>query len=213
MNFIKESSFDFIEKIVYINLSKRVDRRDHIEKMTSIFGNKVIRFEAIVDKPGCIGCSKSHIEVLKMAIQNNWKNVLVLEDDVDWNDNIYSIPRLEKITSSDYDVVLLGGMRVKICNETFKLKQASAASSYLVNRHYFTKLLYNFEEGLFNLIESPIHGKYKCPGRSAFHLDVYWMKLMEEDLWYIIIPNLIYQIDGYSDLSCSFRLQKRVFII
>ena len=67
-----------IEHVVYINLDHRTDRRQHMEKEVSIFpSERVTRFSAIKHDYGAIGCTRSHIAVLEMAISSDWKNVLI----------------------------------------------------------------------------------------------------------------------------------------
>ena len=68
-------------KIIYINLDKRPDRRSEIEGELSRMGLVGERFPAIETKPGYIGCSQSHRNILLRAIAENWENVLILEDD------------------------------------------------------------------------------------------------------------------------------------
>lgn len=192
MDNIDATLFDFIEKVVYINLSKRTDRREHMEKITKVFGDKVIRFEAIEGKSGSVGCSKSHIEVIRMAIEHNWKNVLVLEDDIEWNINDDSIDSFKKLAMQEFDVLLLGAFCPKFNYETNKLNYALATHSYIVNSHYFHTILENFTTGL-KLLETM--------KESIYTLDVYWNKLIEKDNWLITIPCLTYQGDGYSDIN------------
>ena len=68
-----------LTKIYYINLNKRPDRREHIEKELNAFD---LRYEAIETKGfGIHGCGLSHLNVIKMAKENNYENVLILEDD------------------------------------------------------------------------------------------------------------------------------------
>ena len=70
--------------IIYINLDKRTDRKKHIE---SLFPNAV-RFPAIVDeRGGYFGCVRSHIECLKLAKENNYDKVVILEDDFIYKDS------------------------------------------------------------------------------------------------------------------------------
>ena len=56
-----------MDHIVYINLDKRVDRREHIENELNRFELNFERFEAIYNDFGILGCTKSHLEVLKLA--------------------------------------------------------------------------------------------------------------------------------------------------
>lgn len=185
--------WEFIDKIVYINLDRRTDRREHMEKMTSCFGEKVLRFPAISEHYGWIGCSKSHIEVLKLAIENNWKNVLILEDDSEWNKIEEGYSKLQDFVSKPYDVIMLGGTFLEY-NESYKLKKGSTTSAYLVNNHYFKTLLNNYEEGLKLFVNDVWNTK-------MYSLDRWWNELQEKDNWYIISPCLIYQTPSYSDIE------------
>jgi len=185
--------WEFVDKVVYINLNERTDRNTHMVKMTKAFGDKVIRFPAIRHSPGNIGCTKSHIAILKMAIESDWNNVLILEDDSDWNEYYLGYSKLSKIVQSHYDVILLGGTAVSYYPDTFRLASAQTTSAYLVNRHYMPTLLENFEEGLANLIKSQ--------NGHVHAIDMYWKQLQSRDTWYIVFPSLVYQIPGYSDIE------------
>jgi len=185
--------WEFIDKIVYINLDKRPEKNEHMKKIISIFpSEKVVRFSAIEWNPGSVGCTKSHIEVMKMAIDNKWKNVLILEDDVVWNRFELGYPLLEKLASQEYDVIHLGPSSANYDVSTLRLYSGSCTSSYLVNGHYIPKLLSNFQEGLGLLIETK-GDKYPC--------DVHWTSLMKTDKWYLCNPCLMYQHESYSDID------------
>lgn len=71
-----------IDKIIYINLNKRIDRRTDIEKDLNDFNLEYERFEAI-ETPGfgILGCGQSHLAVLKLAKERGYKNILIFEDD------------------------------------------------------------------------------------------------------------------------------------
>ena len=71
-----------ISLALYINLENRLDRKEHIEKELEILDIPYERFNAIkIPEFGALGCSLSHIECLKYAINNNLDNILILEDD------------------------------------------------------------------------------------------------------------------------------------
>ena len=188
-----DAKWDFIENVVYINLDKRTDRREHMEKMTSCFGDKVHRFSAIEDVVGIRGCAKSHIAVLEMALDNNWKNVLVLEDDAEWNDSDKGYLVLKDIVKKKYDVIILGGNKIKCYEKSYKLISSWTTVGYLINNDYFSTLLENFKEGLDkNINEGKTH-------ENA--LDIYWNKLQIKDNWYTTLPVCIYQKASYSDIE------------
>lgn len=187
--------WSFIDKVVYINLDDRIDRKEHMEKFIKPFGDKVIRMSAIKNENGSLGCSMSHIVVLKMAIQNQWKNILVLEDDCEWNKYEVGYKNLVNLVKNPYDVILLGGSFSKYDSKTSKLFLSCATSSYLVNSHYYEKLLNNFELGCQQLNNTR---------EFQYLLDRYWNILIEIDNWFIVLPNLIYQKADFSSIENKF---------
>jgi len=190
--------FEFIEKVVYINLEHRKDRKEHIEKELSIFGEKVQRFDAIYEPGrGHLGCSKSHIEVLKLAIQSGWKNYLVVEDDSVFD--LTGYPVLEDLVSRPYDVILLGGTLLSF-DKTYRCYNSCCTTSYLVSQSYYQTLLANFEEGAKKLEKSYSHF-------DTYAIDQYWHPLQRSDNWYIVYPTLASQRSDYSDI-CGKNLVK-----
>jgi glycosyl transferase family 25 len=189
--------WDFVDKVVYINLDHRTDRNEHIKRVTKTFGDKVSRFSAIKTQFGAIGCSMSHISVLRMAIKNNWNNVLIMEDDTEWHNFEQGYKTLKKLTSNPYDVIMLGGSFVSYYPETLRLHRALTTTAYLVNKHYMKTLLDNFEEGLNKLLVSQSE-------RGLYAIDTYINSLQQADNWYIVQPPLVYQAPTFSDVENSF---------
>lgn len=187
--------WEFVEKVVYINLAKRTDRNEHMKRVTSVFGDKVIRFEAIQDTPGYLGCARSHIEVLKMAIKYRWNNVLILEDDAEWNNLEANYAQLEELIQQPYDVILLSGGCVS-ADSNKRLHSSQTATAYLVHSNYYTTLLENFTEGYQHQKQSSEYGQYA--------LDQYWKRLQSRDKWYITLPLLMYQRPDFSDIEGQF---------
>jgi len=70
-----------IDKIIFINLEKRKDRLLEIENELDKFNLEYERFNAIEHECGIVGCGFSHLAVLKIAKEKNYKNILILEDD------------------------------------------------------------------------------------------------------------------------------------
>lgn len=184
--------WEFLDGVIYINLDKRTDRREHMEQMTKLLPN-VHRFSAIEYDPGYIGASKSHIGVLKLAIEKGWKNVLILEDDAEWNHLEEGYTTLEKLASNPYDVIMLGSGSASYDQTTLKLFSAQTTIGYLINSLYIPTLLKTFEEGLEQLIST----------NDVYHygLDMYWKRIQPLDNWFVIIPSLVYQLPGYSDIE------------
>jgi len=185
--------WDSIDKIIYINLAESVDRNTQIlNELSNIDSNKIIRFNAIKENHGAIGCTKSHIKCLEMAILNKWNTVLIIEDDAMWYKYNENILILEKLINQPYDVILLGGMNAIFNKTTYKLRDALTTTAYIVNSKYYQTLLDNFNAGLKLLeITSDI---------NKYAIDQYWRILQQKDNWYIVNPALMVQRPSYSNI-------------
>ena len=186
---------DTIEKVIYINLEHRTDRKEQVEsELLKVFPlEKIVRFNAIKHKIGAIGCSMSHIGCIEMAIQNNWKNVLIVEDDLQWKDFDNGCYILSNLVKAKYDVIMLGGYSVSYDRSTYKLKRCTTTLAYLVQTHYYSKLLDNYKTGLSFLKATNDYSKYA--------LDRYNYSLQEKHNWYIIIPQMCIQRPSFSDIE------------
>jgi len=186
--------FDSIERVVYINLAERKDRRAHVEKELAIFpASKVLRFDAIKRELGGIGCTMSHIAVLEMAKREGWPNVLIVEDDLKWINKEAGTASLEKLLGRPYDVIVVGGTHVECDPLTSKLNRCQTTTAYLVHQHYYDALLANFNEGLALLEKTGEYTKYA--------LDQHWKGAQVRDNWFIVRPNLASQRASYSDIE------------
>jgi GR25 family glycosyltransferase involved in LPS biosynthesis len=72
-----------LDKIICINLKERTDKYNVVKKVFEKINLNVDFFFAEKHKTsGRIGCFESHIEVIQQCYNNNFKNVLIFEDDV-----------------------------------------------------------------------------------------------------------------------------------
>jgi len=198
----------FIDKIVYINLAHRTDRRDLMEKevLSTFPADKVARFEAVKHVRGNIGCSMSHIAVLEDALRSGCKNILVLEDDARWTTDAptYSnaLTMIETLVDANkYDVISFGCTSAEYETTSLRLKHGYTTSSYLVNGPYIPTLLANFKEGLTHLLETNPGSVYNY----EYAIDGYWMRVMKPDRWYMPVPPPISQRPDYSDIALEVR--------
>ena len=186
--------FDFIDKIVYINLDSRTDRKEQMERELIIVPTeKIQRFSAIKNSQGAIGCTLSHIAVLEMAIIEGWNNVMIVEDDVQISKLAESYPLLEKLANQPFDVIVLGSVMTNYNGSTFNLHHCQTTTAYLVNKHYYSTLLQNFKEGLEQL--------QRTHNKPLYAIDMYWQRLQKRDNWYVVIPSLFVQRPSYSDIE------------
>jgi len=197
--------FDFIDKVVYINLERRTDRRISIEaELARFFPHwKISRFGAIHHEKGYIGCTMSHINVIELAISRGWKNCLIVEDDAIWSNKAEGYLLLKKLVKQPYDVITFGTTFTIYDRETYKLHGGQTTTAYLVNSHYYQTYLDNMKEGLVKLIETG--------NKKQYAIDSYWKRLQAKDNWYCIMPALMIQKDGYSDIEKSYTKYDNFF--
>ena len=195
---------DFIDKIIYINLNKRTDRREQIEKELNDFGLYYERFEAI-ETPGIgiLGCGLSHLAVLKLAKERNYENILIFEDDFTF---LVSKEEFYKQISDffklklDYDTCFLSRslQQFEVLDNGIvnKILESSAASGYIVNKKYYNTLI-NLYEYAMPLLE-------KTRSHWIYANDQIWKQLKKKDNWYYFITRIGKQSAGYSDNSECF---------
>jgi glycosyl transferase family 25 len=191
--------FEFVEKVVYINLNERTDRRAAVEaELLRVFpAERVERFEAIRTKRGGIGCGLSHIGVLERAKAAGWANVLVVEDDLTWVPEklAEADARFQAILathSEDWDVILLSGTYAD-CAPDGRVRASQSAMCYLVNAAYYDTLIATLREGVENLIRN---GDYKI-----YAIDQYWKRLQARDRWWMVLPMACYQRPDFSNIE------------
>jgi glycosyl transferase family 25 len=194
---MSESKFGFVDHVVYINLDRRTDRWEQIvaELAPHFAPEKVTRFSAIQRDCGALGCTLSHIAVLEMAKENKWKNVLVLEDDAMWTTEHFeeAYATLERLSKNAYDTIMLSSTCARWYLGSLKLISAQTTAAYLVDAGYYDRLLSNFRESR-DLLE--------VSNDSLKHaLDQYWKAQQERDNWFVVIPSLMQQRPGYSDIE------------
>jgi glycosyl transferase family 25 len=192
-----------IDKIIYINLDKRTDRRKEIEaefKRLNITENKIIRFPAIEHEYSAAGCNLSHAAALKLAKSLSLKNALILEDDFNFIDNIEIL--YQKVDyffkkNIEWDVLLFAhcvSQSLPVDNES-ELRisiKCQNAGGYLVNSHMFEALSQTIYEAADPLAKTHQHWVYQN--------DIVWNKYMHTHRWYYF-NYLGYQRESYSDLS------------
>ena len=185
-------SWDFIDKIIYINAKQAIDRNEAMRRdFLPVFkknSDDVIRFEAFSDAsmrhPQRV--AKSHMGALQLAFEKGFNNVLILEDDVLWrvSPNRTNLFLLRDLITKPYDVILFGGTSV-VDEPNHRVSFSQTTSSYLVFGEYIPTLLNNFHEGL---------DFFSHQNEDVYIIDLWWQKLMKQDLWYILRPALVIQI-------------------
>jgi len=78
----------YVDCKVLINLEDRVDRYNQaVTELEKVGITDVYHFPAVKHPIGISGCTRSHYEIIKIAKESRYKNVLIFEDDVYFTDN------------------------------------------------------------------------------------------------------------------------------
>jgi GR25 family glycosyltransferase involved in LPS biosynthesis len=181
---------NIINNIIYINLDKRKNRNERINTQLSIFNKEKIHRLSAVDNAAnrVVGCATSHLNALKLARDNKYPNVLILEDDAIWANINESYPVFKMLVEKPYDVIMLGGTYKNYNKNTYRVNAAQAASSYLVNSSYYDKIISRIERDL----NDP---------KADKNVDVMYVGLQGEDKWFIVMPALMIQGKSMSNLQ------------
>ena len=196
---------EHIDKIIYINMDARTDRRAELEAEFARIGipeDKIMRFPAS-SYNGCPNtvCLVSHANVIHLAYEMGYRNVLVLEDDFRF------IEDATKVNADigaffdmklDWDVLMLTTCSAVIIPEyvgylASRISSSTNGAGYLVNRPMMMELVELFDSNVENLFNTKAHWLYQN--------DILWKSLMPTKQWYMFNHYLGYQVGGYSDLS------------
>ena len=198
----------------YINLEYRKDRDKHFIhniKKYDFFKN-IKRYNAIYDEDyGEIGCVKSHINVLKLCLEQNDDYYLIMEDDFDIIDekNLLSFfNSFDNIKNKDWDIITLTPSGDTIYEDKidnfYRIKNTMTTTGYIIKRNIILELINNFTESLALLVLTNNKEKYL--------LDKYWFNIQDKVKFYYYENIYATQLIGYSDLEQTNVDLNRFFI-
>tara|TARA_B100001175_G_scaffold97211_1_gene82387 strand:+ start:1016 stop:1678 length:663 start_codon:yes stop_codon:yes gene_type:complete len=136
---------------------------------------------------GCLGCLLSHVQVCKLALERNYKNILILEDDTQFIHNLDKLQEFSSQINNDYDMLYLCGShlghREKVSENIIKVRGTHTTGSYLITENAMKYLVNNVQSYLKEIdvfYADEIQPRFKC---------------------YCVTPHITKQRDGYSDIQ------------
>ena len=191
-----------VAKIIYINLDQRTDRRAWIEEELDKMmpGVERERFAAIsTPEKGIIGCSASHLEVIKKARRDNLPNVMVVEDDFTFVISKEELEKdLDRLSNVPFDICMLGYNLIQgePCSEHNFLTKAidvQTTSAYIIQESMYDRLIDVWETSL-----PLLRSTWNVP---VYALDISWKSLQPSSNWYCFTRRVGKQRSNYSDIE------------
>lgn len=142
-----------INKLV-INLPARTDRLEQFKKQIAYLDSHAQRVNGIEDPKPMLGIAKAHINCILLAKQNEWPEVLIMEDDVVFQAKEKTLPYLNealKNTPEDWEV-LLGGVYesrhgfTKVNEYWSKTGEFCGLHFYIVKSSAYDKIIEGYDE-------------------------------------------------------------------
>jgi len=200
-----------IFRTFYINLEHRKDRNQQIlEELNrmNLYDEKIERFSAVYrpENP-CLGCTLSHLNIIKEAKEKNYKNILIFEDDFQFivEEHIFKSHLDEFFNSNiDFKVLMLSynvnSNDIKKYNDIVSIaNNVDTASGYIVSSKYYDELIECLEYGTMMLEKTNEHWNYIN--------DQIWKKLQLDNKWFIFNTRMGVQRESFSDLKGCVVLQ------
>ena len=195
--------FERFDKVYLINLSHRKDRLVEFNKEIEKYNLGIYyRFEAINGKfhkkkyqtslnDGEVGIILTNIEILKDAKKNDYKEILIIEDDCSFTEEILNIESYFKELPNDWKMLYFGGNHnthigvnsPKVINDkVIKLHHTYSAHFVVLKNDIFDELLFSLS--LLNK-----------------QLDVIYAEIQKRHIVYSFYPAIAKQRADFSDIQ------------
>lgn len=206
----------YVDNIYCINLDRRVDRwNDCIKEFKKInIENFVTRFSAVEMNPGIAGCTRSHYEVIKLAKARGEKNILILEDDVQFKADIFYDVLLQSFHQmKNYNIyynlfylgaTLKGQNNILINKNLARLSFAKTTHAYIVHSN-----VYDYIINAYSNIDWKDRTIWDSSNPNRMNIDVWYINIQKLGHTYGTYPAIADQRKGYSDLIkdvCDYKL-------
>lgn len=153
-------------------------------------------------KIGSLGCMLSHYQIIKLSFERNYNNVLILEDDTEFQlqkgitfDILLDLLK-KQLDNLDFGLLYLAGNHrgsqiKKHSNNIIKVKGTLTTGSYVINKSVMKYILDN----IIGFVRE---------------IDVYYSMIIQSKFpCYCIYPHVTFQGEGYSDIvqkNVSYKL-------
>lgn len=193
--------FDRFDKVYCINLEHREDRKNHILSECAKYDlGELSFFKAIngnnISNPyrisnGCVGLILSNIEIIKEAKNNNYKSILILEDDCHFTNEVLNINSYFDALPDDWDMLYVGGNH----NTHMGYLPPKQINEKIVKLHNtFTTHFVAINQNMYDVILKRL-SKFSNP------IDVIYTEIQKSYNVYSTSKAIAKQLNGYSDIE------------
>jgi GR25 family glycosyltransferase involved in LPS biosynthesis len=190
---------NYFEKIYYVNLYRRPDRNQDCINELSKHDIVAERFNAVdaneLNLPSWMGCLLSNLEIIKNAKKMGFNNILILEDDVIFNEN-FEILFNNYISQvpDEWDMLYLSGNHNEHVGFTKNMISDNVIKCYMTySTHSFA-----IKSTVYDLIISYLTNNQTKP------VDVLYTNIQKMCNAYSLWPGLTTQRVGFSDIENKF---------
>jgi GR25 family glycosyltransferase involved in LPS biosynthesis len=188
----------YFDAIFLVNLDRRPERlKSSCDELSKHNITDILRYPAIDGNEieyhgklnaGQIGCTLSHLGIVKYAKEQNLEKIFIFEDDISLADNFNDVmaSALSELPDN-WDMFYAGGNHLKSFNpfshHLVKLNGTLTTHAYGIHSRFYDTII-NTIEASFNEV-----------------IDVYYFILHANSSSYCTNPKIAFQTPGYSDLE------------
>lgn len=203
---------DFFDKIYCINIDRRTDRWEkcliefekhglNVERFSAIDGNTE-NYNLGYPYDNELAGSISHLNLIKKVKELNLKNVLILEDDVEFVENANDLfDEYVKQLPEDWYGLHFGGNHVYGLQRTpqpniVRMNRSYAIHAYALNSNSFDILIEYLTKKINDVIQNG-----KSVIKESVAADYFIADLHRILNFYCFVPHIAWQKDDYSDIQ------------
>lgn len=206
---ILKNNFD---KIFCINLDRRKDRWeetkielkkwglfDGINRISAIDGSK-IKNNRYPIKNGELGLLETHLKLIRNAKEKKYKNILLIEDDIEFTDEIKNIKEYIDELPKNWDMLWFGANHnIHAGNKINLISEKIIKCNYTYSTHCVA-----INNSVYDLLINLLVKKEKP-------VDVYYSDIQNNHNCYSFYPSIAIQRPSFSDIQNVFEDNRKLF--
>ena len=207
MNLLEQALNTKIQEVVCVSLKEDEKRRRDTLAECAKLGIHV-KFHIVDRNPisGMQGCLESHLQLINYAKKNNLENILIIEDDVQFD--VEAIRNMNITLPEDWEMFYLGyhvnkGYQYK--ENVLKLMSALTTHAYLLRNTVYDYIIDNINEDWLSIPEYHYQNQHEKPffASNNHAIDIFYAKWVHHrrDKTYGAYPLLAYQRPSFSHIE------------